>query len=72
MSSNNKDQPALGELGNVVQDALKGDPKNAEKLNDLAGDAYGKFEKLDDKQKEDFAKKALGKFESLDGKGETD
>lgn len=68
MSSNSNEKPVLGELGNAIQESLKGDPKNADKLSSVAGETYGKFEKLDDKQKEEFAKKALGKFESLDGK----
>ncbi|KAG5422317.1 hypothetical protein I9W82_001412 [Candida metapsilosis] len=76
MSSSDKqqqqDNKEFGQLGDIAQklqssQAEGGGDGNIDKdLKAQAAEAYGKFEKLSDKEKEDLVKGGLGK---LEGKG---
>ncbi|CAK7896163.1 hypothetical protein CAAN1_03S02256 [[Candida] anglica] len=80
--TNNKDQlqKQLGELGDIIHNKLGEQGKDStqaddavKKVQDFVGDAYGKVEKSDNKEKtqNEIAQNLLGKFEQYAGKGET-
>ncbi|KAI5969078.1 hypothetical protein CANMA_001882 [Candida margitis] len=66
MSSDKQDNKEFGQLGDIAKklQASQGEGgSNEQDLKAQAAEAYGKFEKLSDKEKEDLVKGGLGKLE---------
>lgn len=65
---NNKEFGQLGDIAKKFESSQGG--INDKDLKAQAAEAYGKFEKLSDKEKEDLVKGGLGKLEGKSGEAE--
>lgn len=72
MSSDKQNNKEFGQLGDIAKklestQQQQGGNTNNKDLKAQAAEAYGKFEKLSDKEKEDLVKGGLGKLEGKSG-----
>ncbi|KAI5968917.1 hypothetical protein KGF57_000032 [Candida theae] len=69
-SDKQQDTKEFGQLGDIakkLESSQGGDGVDNKDLKAQAAEAYGKFEKLSDKEKEDLVKGGLGKLEGKSG-----